>query len=92
MSLREDFRDTCRLLGYDPEEVRGPSKARAAVERRRAVCFLLRPRYSLPEIGRAVNRDHATVLYLLRGGRHRQRVTMVLMPSKVSLVEAGCGL
>jgi hypothetical protein len=52
LTLRQ-FRSECRLGKY--------------VEARRKLCIRARGcNYSLPQIGRALNRDHTTVLHLLR--------------------------
>jgi hypothetical protein len=47
--------------------LRGPSRSRPLVELRRAAARYLRSRgCSLPEIGAALNRDHTSILHLLR--------------------------
>ena len=53
--------------GLTVEQVRGRGKGRELVEVRRIVAAYLRSRgCSLPEIGRVLNRDHTSVLHLLR--------------------------
>ncbi len=53
--------------GLTLEQVRGRGKGRGLVEVRRIVAAYLRRRgCSLPEIGRVLNRDHTSVLNLLR--------------------------
>jgi hypothetical protein len=53
--------------GVTVEQVRGRGKGRELVEVRRIVAACLRRRgCSLPEIGRVLNRDHTSVLYMLR--------------------------
>jgi len=53
--------------GVTVEQVRGRGKGRELVEVRRIVAAYLRRRgCSLPEIGRVLNRDHTSVLNLLR--------------------------
>src|SRR5258708_18370154 len=53
--------------GVTVEQVRGRGKGRELVEVRRIVAAYLRRRgCSLPEIGRVLNRDHTSVLHLLR--------------------------
>ncbi len=53
--------------GVTVDQMRGRRKGRELVEVRRIVAAYLRRRgCSLPEIGRVLNRDHTTVLNLLR--------------------------
>jgi len=53
--------------GVTVEQMRGRGKGPRVVEVRRIVAAYLRRRgCSLPEIGRVLNRDHTSVLYLLR--------------------------
>ena len=53
--------------GMTMADLRAPSRKRELVEVRRIVAAYLRRRgCSLPEIGRVLNRDHSTVLYLPR--------------------------
>jgi hypothetical protein len=53
--------------GMTMADLRAPSRKRELVEVRRIVAIYLRQRgCSLPEIGRVLNRDHSTVLHLLR--------------------------
>ena len=56
-----------RAAGVTVEQMRGRGKGRELVEVRRIVAAYLRRRgCSLPEIGRVLNRDHTSVLNLLR--------------------------
>lgn len=56
--------------GIGPREMTGFSRRREIVAARwRAMRILRRLGYSLPQIGGAFNRDHATVFYAVRGGR-----------------------
>lgn len=58
--------------GVTVEGLRGRCRRRDLVELRRIVARYLRSRgCSLPEIGRAIGRDHSTVLALLRGRPQR---------------------
>jgi chromosomal replication initiation ATPase DnaA len=53
--------------GMTMADLRAPSRKREMMEVRRIVAAYLRRRgCSLPEIGRVLNRDHSTVLHLLR--------------------------
>jgi hypothetical protein len=55
--------------GVTVDEVRGPRRAQRLVELRRTLARRLRSQgFSLPEIGRAIGRDHSTVFHLLRKG------------------------
>lgn len=55
------------LYGVDVDEVLSTSRADRATRARQSACWLLRGRgMSLPEIGRALGRDHSTVLYSIR--------------------------
>lgn len=59
-----------RRTGVDSGEILGRSRLRDHVRARwRVMRILRRMHYSLPQIGMAMNRDHTTVLYALRGGR-----------------------
>lgn len=53
--------------GYDPEELRGPSRLRVATDRRRVVAKRLRAEgWSYPRIGRNLGgRHHTSIMYLL---------------------------
>jgi chromosomal replication initiation ATPase DnaA len=58
--------------GVTVERLRGRCRRRELVELRRIVARYLRSRgCTLPEIGRAIGRDHTTVLALLRGRPRR---------------------
>jgi chromosomal replication initiation ATPase DnaA len=55
------------LYGVDVDDVLSTSRADRAVRARQGACWLLRGHgMSLPEIGRALGRDHTTVLYACR--------------------------
>ena len=71
-----EIEDIVHAAGATLDDVRGPVRRRDLVEVRRVVARYLRTSgCSLPEIGRALNRDHSTVMHLLgirgvrRGGR-----------------------
>lgn len=49
--------------GHSLRALRGSSNARDLVLARRWVVKRARPRFSYPEIGRALNRDHSTVIH-----------------------------
>ncbi len=58
--------------GVTVDQMRGRRKGRELVEVRRIVAAYLRRRgCSLPEIGRVLNRDHTSVLNLLRASARR---------------------
>lgn len=49
----------------------GKSQCRSVTALRRAICYILHERYDLgwKPIGRAINRDHTSVMYLVRSAR-----------------------
>ncbi len=62
-----DVEQILAAAGVTLEQMRGRGKTRGLVEVRRIVAAYLRRRgCSLPEIGRVLNRDHTSVLHLLR--------------------------
>lgn len=62
-----DVEQIVETAGITLEQMRGRGKQRVLVETRRIVAAYLRRRgCSLPEIGRVLNRDHTSVLNLLR--------------------------
>lgn len=67
-SLRSDaLREACLKAGISVSDARSSSQRRDLVARRNHVMAILRARqWSLPVIGRAINRHHATVLHGLR--------------------------
>jgi chromosomal replication initiation ATPase DnaA len=77
----EAVTDLCRRLGFDVGDIRGRSRLREHVDRRRLVALTLRPLFSLPELGRGMGRHHTTVLALLQGGKGRvKRYSLRLDP------------
>lgn len=69
------FWDVCDQNDVSPDLVRGPQKYLEIVEVRRKVARVLRDHgCSLPEIGRIMNRHHATILNLLSPRPRKQRV------------------
>ena len=60
----------CHEMGLDPAVVRGSYRHQEYVMARREIARELRTLgYSYPAIGRAINRDHSTVMSLLDGDR-----------------------
>ena len=56
-----------RATGVSCAEIQGPSRKAHIVAARWQVIALLRARgWSLPKIGKELNRDHTTILYALR--------------------------
>lgn len=49
--------------GSSIRALRGPSRALELIAARRWIIARARPRYSFPEIGRALNRDHTTIVH-----------------------------
>jgi len=73
--LREIVQRVARTAGVPVDELRGPSKEKHLVRLRRiAMAEARKAGYSLPAIGRELNRDHTTVLAGLRV-LERQAVT-----------------
>ncbi len=65
--LREIVQRVARTAGVPVDQLRGPSRDRHLVHLRRiAMVEARKAGYSLPAIGRELNRDHTTVLYGLR--------------------------
>ena len=58
---------TCAVCGIDRKDFYGRKRTRDIVVAREMVVYILRRRFglSLRDIGKAINRDHATVLNLL---------------------------
>lgn len=58
---------TCAVCGIDGKDFYGRKRTRDIVVAREMVVYILRRRFglSLRDIGKAINRDHATVLNLL---------------------------
>ncbi len=58
---------TCAVCGIDMKDFYGRKRTRDIVVAREMVVYILRRRFglSLRDIGKAINRDHATVLNLL---------------------------
>ena len=58
---------TCSVCGIDRKDFYGRKRTRDIVVAREMVVYILRRRFglSLRDIGKAINRDHATVLNLL---------------------------
>lgn len=72
-NVREYVNQRSLYFGYSGDVIRGPMRHREYVQVRAKISSELRDLgYSLPSIGRALGgRHHATILYLLRGGRHK---------------------
>lgn len=68
MTAREHLAQWCSHRGLDPSaDIQAPDRRREAVNvRQEAAAELRAAGHSLPEIGRAMDRDHSTILYLLR--------------------------
>ncbi|MGE5500595.1 MAG: helix-turn-helix domain-containing protein [Ignavibacteriales bacterium] len=70
MSLRDIIREVAEDHGLTPEDITGRSRCRKIAHARQDAMWRARqvkwasgaPRYSAPMIGRALNRDHSTVL------------------------------
>lgn len=59
---------TANRLGYPVKSVRREGQTAPVVAARRVIAHKARAEgYSYPQIGRALNRDHTTVMSLLRG-------------------------
>ena len=68
-ALREYVNRMSLWYGYAPAAVRGRGHDRRLVAIRRTIATDLRAqRYSYPAIGRALGRDHSTIVVLLQGG------------------------
>jgi hypothetical protein len=67
VASQAELEEIAGAAGTTLAELRGPSTRRALVEIRRIAARYLRERgCSLPEIGAALNRDHTSILHLLR--------------------------
>lgn len=68
----ELIRRTCKIYGVKKNDICGSDRRRSMVNIRRSAAALMRAwGFSLPEIGRALNRHHTSILWLLRGGRRK---------------------
>jgi chromosomal replication initiator protein len=68
-TLRRHLASVCELYRVDPDELRGPGKARHLCEARRDLLYRLTvlERWSLNQAGRKVGgRDHTSVMYNVR--------------------------
>jgi len=80
--------------GYSGNAIRGRMRHREYVQVRARIAEELRDLgYSLPAIGRALGRDHSTVMNLLKGGRGQaaeleRRVSAMRSPSWTGVVLA----
>lgn len=71
-SPREYVGRRAKYYGCSADLIRGPFRTRLLVDIRMAIARELRASgLSLPEIGKAMNRNHTTVLSLLRGGKRK---------------------
>jgi len=62
----------CHELCLGPQAVKGPCRSRELVRARAILATELR---RAPSIGRALGgRDHSTILWALRGGRHGRKL------------------
>jgi chromosomal replication initiator protein len=65
----------CHEMQLGPQAVKGPCRSRELVRARAILATELRRapwELSLPAIGRALGgRDHTSILWALRGGRHK---------------------
>jgi hypothetical protein len=78
-ALEAQMESIAAAAGVTLEELRGPSRHREVVELRRQLAVHLRSRgWSLTTIGRLLNRDHSTVVHLLRSRSGPQRAREVL--------------
>jgi chromosomal replication initiation ATPase DnaA len=67
LRFETDVEQIASAAGVTVDQVRGSSRAPALVEVRRIIAAYLRRRgCSLPEVGRFLNRDHTSVMHLLR--------------------------
>lgn len=72
MSAFEFVCQRSRELGFDPDDIRGRHRYRSLVRARRVIAAELQDApwdMSYPEIGRAMNRHHSTIISLLKGGK-----------------------
>lgn len=59
--------DWCRQFGWSPEEMRGRSRSRATAAARARLCrYLSAFGHTSVEIGRALGRDHSTILAAIK--------------------------
>ena len=68
MTLTDHIRDAALKAGCTPEIILGQRRDRRTAHARQDAMAdaYATGRYSLPQIGRAFNRDHTTVLYAVR--------------------------
>lgn len=60
----------CRSMKVSKKDLRGPVRTTTLMIARQLICYLIRMEYgflvSVTEVGRMINRDHATVIYSVR--------------------------
>jgi len=62
-----DFIRVCVELGYDYKSIMSARRDAILVKKKIAVAKILREKgYSFPLIGRAMNKDHSTIIHYLR--------------------------
>lgn len=67
MTETEIFYTVERETGIDQRFIKSTSRNKDIVRARAMFCEIARSRgFSYPEIGRAINRDHSTVMYLVK--------------------------
>lgn len=87
--LRVIVSRVARERSLSPDVIRGKSRIAHHVSARRQVCVEAREAgFSLSEIGRAIHRDHSTVLGLLRKA---DAVAMIEKMSRVEVAEGEVG-
>jgi chromosomal replication initiation ATPase DnaA len=67
-SLNEVIRIVCEMYGADPYDIKGPIRRRELVDVRHICCFIAfnyNLRNTKVAIGRALNRDHSTVIHAI---------------------------
>lgn len=54
-------------MGIDPELIKSPCREKYLVDKRKKIAKLLREiGYSYPQIGKMMNRDHSSIIHLVK--------------------------
>lgn len=86
--LRDILAETANAFGLSVGDLRGKSRCRSIAWIRQAYCYEAYSygRWSMPQIGRTINRDHTTVLHSVRAYSRRNGLPALLGADKMLVV------
>jgi hypothetical protein len=79
-TLRDILRNVAAAHGFEPGLLRGQNRTWVVVHARHHFCYEAyhTGRYSMPQIGRVINRDHTTVVHAIRAHARRNNLPSLL--------------